>query len=82
MANFKIPRSIGEISVVHTRDAVVTITLNPDGKTYEILIDGALYRASASMHFMISFVEGLLQNDLEMESDDSIAESQDSSFEP
>ncbi len=66
MANFKIPVAIGEVSVVHTRNAVVTVTLNPDGKTYEILVDGTLYKASASLEFMTSFVEELLQDELDV----------------
>lgn len=82
MANFKIPRAVGEVSVVRTRDAVLTITLNPDGETFEVLIDGALFKAFASYQFMASFVEGMLQDDLDMAPTDSHNETHDSSFEP
>ena len=82
MANFRIPQAVGEVSVVRTRDAVVTITLNPDGKTFEILIDGALFKATASYEFMTSFVEEMLQDDLNMTSTDSSNETHGSGFEP
>lgn len=82
MANFKIPTAIGEVSVVKTRNAIVTVTLNPDGKTYEILVDGTLYKASASLEFVTSFVEGMLQDDLDVTQGGSKPESPARRFRP
>ena len=82
MANFTIPKAIGRSSILHTRDAVVMIILNSDGKTYEILIDGALFKTSASIEFVISFVEGMLEDDFELEQSEPASESHGSSFEP
>lgn len=66
MVSFNIPNKVGESKVVCTREATLTITLNFDGETFEILIDGVIYKSSVPRKSMVDFVEGILINDLRL----------------
>ena len=47
-------------------EASLTITLNSEGETFEILIDGGIYRSSLSNKNMVGFVDGMLEDDLSL----------------
>ncbi len=63
MRNFLVPSISGESSVIHTRDVIVTVTLNADGTTYEVLMDGTPFKPAQSRKWITEFIEGLLKND-------------------
>lgn len=66
MVSFNVPNKAGESTVVRTREATLTITLNLDGETFEILIDGGIYKSSLTRKNMVGFVEGMLEDDLRL----------------
>lgn len=66
MANVSIPRIPGESSLIHTREAAITITLNADGATYQILMDGTPYKPAQDRKWVIEFIEGMLKDDFNL----------------
>jgi hypothetical protein len=66
MVSFNVPNKVGESTVVRTRETTLTITLNIDGETFQILIEGDIHKSSLTRKNMVGFVEGMLEDDLSL----------------
>lgn len=50
-----LPTKPGDTTAIETADTTLTVEMNHDG-TYNIYIDGTLYKASVTAEFVMSFV--------------------------